>query len=251
MAVQVPGTLIYSSCARRIAPVALALLFFAAPGSAHALLLDSTVGLRAHGGANLSTDPTGAPGDGLGFRGPSAGYAWGYGAYYELRLLSFVGFEVGATWETGNLWRNIDIHTGLGTFKVKEKVTTKQIRVPLLLRLALPLGFGRLSLAGGPELLFPRTVDGVHEASGGSVGTAISTVKRRSTLFTGELGLTISVLGLVEIPIGLRASKNLSQPTEWSERVQIQTSGNTLTGYTVDGRDSWDIRLTAGVGFAF
>jgi hypothetical protein len=61
---------------------------------------------------------------------------------------------------------------------------------------------------------------------------------------TGGLGLVIELPATgIEIPIELRVSKNLSQPSDYSDR--ISQAG------VVRAESSWVYRLGVGLGFSF
>jgi hypothetical protein len=226
---------------------ALALLTIAAGASAD--LVDKSAGLKLAGGGNLWTTPSGVPGghNGLGFAGDGGGIGYGIGAYGELRVVKFLGLEVGVAYDNSSMWRNVTIN---GAVDTREKFTASNLRIPLLLKGILPLGLGRASIGIGPELIVPLSASAsVEVISGpGQVGAEPVARTASSTMLTTDLGLVIAPPGPIEIPIDLRVSKNLSQPDAWLDRVSGPVGAEL---YTVQAQSSWDFRLVAGVGVNF
>ena len=241
-------------CARNLAALTATLLLATAPSSASAFMPEFSAGLKLCGGANLWTEPTDAPGTGLGFRGETAGYGIGGGAYAEVRPIRFIGLELGLFYEQNKLWRNVDISGGIIT--VKEEVSANVLRVPVLVKAILPLGIVRLTAGIGPEFVLPQSTDGSHDVDSpsniiGSVQTTIQTESKSSTMLAMDLGVVIQIGDFLEIPVSLRGARNLSQDEAWADRVNASISGNTMTSYSVAVQNSWDFRLTAGVGYVF
>ncbi len=239
--------------ARFLTAMALAMSLAAAPSSASAFMPEFSAGLKMTGGANLWSEPTDTPGTGLGFRGETAGYGFGGGAYAEVRVFRFVGLELGLLYEQNKLWRNVDLSGGVVT--VKEEVSANVLRVPVLLKAILPLGIVRLTAGVGPELVMPQSTDGSHDVDTAAnvVLTSltkpdIGTESKSSTMLAMDLGVVIEVGGFLEIPLSLRAARNLSQEDAWSDRVDVTRLPQL---YSVVVQNSWDFRLTAGVGYVF
>jgi hypothetical protein len=219
-------------------------------GTARADVFSATVGAKAFAGGNLWTTPSNIPDgySGIGFAGDGGGVGYGGGVYVEGRLLRFVGAEIGLTYDSSVLERNVT-DTGTGS-KVNEKVTTPSWRLPLLAKAILPLPLGRLSLGIGPEFVFAGTSStSLSVTSGPGTGTSSNALKANttnSTMLTTDLGLTLELPLSLELPIDLRASKNLSQASDWGQRVDVSANG-----YTVNGQNSWDFRLSVGIGYRF
>ena len=214
---------------------------FLASSPAFALVLDSTYGLKGFAGGNLWTDPDEDFGDGFGFQGWGGGFAYGFGGYYELRVAKVVGVELDILWEEGELYRDVDIAGGT----IRESITATNLRLPLLLKFSLPMGFSRLTAGLGPEFVVPLSVGSDHTTKTGGVNllSEIKAEEAESTMFTMDLGMVFGA-GPVDIPLSLRASKNLSQSNKWGERVPEYGSSS----YTVKAQNSWDFRLMVGVG---
>src|SRR5439155_13135069 len=87
--------------------------------------------------------------------------------------------------------------------------------------------------------------------SGAGTGTSSNALKAStasSTMLTTDLGLTLELPAHLEVPVDLRASKNLSQESDWLKRVDVSTAAGT---YTVNAQNSWDFRLSVGLGYSF
>jgi hypothetical protein len=61
------------------------------------------------------------------------------------------------------------------------------------------------------------------------------------------LGLVFHAGDKIEIPVDIRAAKNLSQESDWDKRVKV----NSATDYEVTVQNSWDFRLAVGAGYRF
>ena len=241
------------STTRNLTALVLAVML-AAPSAASAFVVDFSAGLKGLGGANLWTEPTDTLGSGLGYRGDAGGYGFGGGLYGEVRLVKLVGLELGLLFDKSNLWRNVDINTGGMQIPVKEEVSATFLRVPILAKAILPLGIVRFSAGVGPEIVIGQSSDESIEVPDYVTLRSqpdFKTKTETSTHIAIDLGAVFDIAGIVEIPISLRASKNLSQGTAWSDRVEADIVGSTLRGYTVTVQNTWDFRLLVGVGYVF
>jgi len=164
--------------------------------------------------------------------------------------LRYLGLELGITYDSSVLERNVTI-SGTGS-KVTEKITTPSWRLPVLVKAILPVPSGRLSLGIGPEFVFAGTSStSLSVTSGPGTGTssnALSASTTNSTMLTSDLGLTLELPFSLELPIDLRASKNLSQQSDWEQRVAVSAANGT---YSVNAQNSWDFRLSVGIGYRF
>jgi len=224
------------------------LMSVAVPQKSQAVVLDQTVGLTFNGGGNMWTDPSGHFGDGFGFKGNSGGFSLGGSLYYELRVAKFVAFELGFSLEKTNLWRYIDVNVGFGEVEFVEQVEGWWLRIPLVLKGVLPVGFGRLSLGIGAEFVMPQSAQAFTKQDGfdATYNEQAKAEKTGSTMLLMDLGFAFDLPGPLEIPFRMRFGKNMSQSGEWSERVS--TAGN---GYTVNHQNSWELRLQLGLAYAF
>lgn len=212
-------------------------------------LIDSSAGFKALVGADIWSAPSNVPAgyDGLGFVGTAGGFGYGALAYYELRIIKFIGLEVDVAYQHGTFKRKITINPGLGTgVDITESVALSSFRLPILAKLNVPLGLGRLWLGLGPEFTVSQSSSGKLDSSVAVQG-GIATRDVKPTYGTGGLGLVIEIPAIgIDIPIEFRASKNLSQPSNYAERVTL-TDG----GATVRAESSWVLRLGAGLGYRF
>lgn len=221
----------------------LGLCFLSHPARAVGLI-DHSAGLKLLAGADVWSTPANVPAfaqNGLLFVGNGGGFGYGLMPYYELRIIKLVGVEAGVNYEHGSFHRNVT----LNSVDYTESVTLNSWRLPILAKLNIPLGLGRLWLGLGPEFT-------VSQSSTAKVTPAVANYATRDvkpTYFTGGLGLVIELpLTGIEIPVEFRASKNLSQPDNWSDRVTGDVAAQTVT---VRAESSWVYRLGAGIGFQF
>jgi len=91
------------------------------------------------------------------------------------------------------------------------------LRIPLLVKGVLPLPGIRLALIIGPEFVIPLKTEAAMDAP---VSTAFDFKVESSfrTLLTFGLDM------VVELPIDLRFFYNPSQPSDWSDRVELISS---------------------------
>ena len=215
-----------------------------------ASLTETTVGLKLLAGADLWSTPSGAPngGQGLGFTGSAAGIGYGAMAYYDLRIIKLIGVEADLAYEHGSFHRNV---TQNQVSQVTETVTTNDWRIPILAKLSIPLALGRIWVGAGPEFTLSQSSSGKLEQTSGTPGllsgASITTRDVKPTFATFGLGLVIEIPAIsLEIPVEFRASKNLSQPSAWSDRVEA-TDGSE----NVRAESSWVLRLGVGLGYRF
>ena len=223
-------------------------MVFASRPAAAVTLVDHTAGLKILAGADVWSTPSNLPGgtSGPGFAGNGAGIGYGALPYYELRIIKLVGFETGLEYEHGSFHRNNTINQ----IDTRETVTINSWRLPLLAKLNIPLGLGRIWFGLGPEFTLSQSSSAKFEVTSGAAAgvPTISTRDVKPTYFTGGLGLVIEMpLTGIEIPLEFRASKDLSQPSDWADRVTLLSP----TSYQVRAESSWVYRLGVGIGFQF
>ena len=220
-------------------------MLFASQQAVAVTLIDHSAGLKLLAGADVWSTPSNIPAGqtNAGFAGSAGGFSYGAMPYYELRIIKFVGFEAGLNYEHGSFHRNVTINQ----VDTTGTITINSWRLPLLAKLNIPLGLGRIWFGLGPEFTLSQSSSGKVEVASVAAG-AIPTHDVKPTYFTGGLGLVIELpLTGIEIPIEFRASKNMSQPSDWSERVTPQADGS----YSLRAESSWVYRLGAGIGFQF
>ncbi len=210
-------------------------------------LTDHSVGLKLLAGADVWSTPSNIPGgySGPGFAGNGGGFSYGAQPYYELRIIKLIGFETGLDYEHGSFHRNVTVNQA----DWRETITLNSWRLPLLAKLTIPAGIGRFSIGLGPEFTLAQSSSGTYELTSGAASTSITTHNVKPTYFMGALGFVIEipVIGL-EIPIELRAAKDLSQPSNWTDRV---TQGTGNYPFVVRAESSWVYRLGVGLGYHF
>lgn len=203
-------------------------------------LTDSTAGAKLFGGADTWSTPSGGDGDRFGFQGNAGGFSYGLAGYYELRIIKLIGVEADLAYQHGTFHRNVTYND----VKFTETVTLNSWRLPILAKLNIPLPLGRFWVGAGPEFTIAQSSSAKLEPSA-STNESETTHNVKPTYGTGGLGLVLELpLTGIEIPIEFRASKNLSQPDAWSDRVSSP-------GLNIRAESSWAFRLGVGLGFSF
>lgn len=207
---------------------------------------ESSVGAKLFLGGNLWSTPDDVPGgyDGLGFAGDGGGFGWGAALYYEARIVTHLGLELDLGYDSSTLLRNVTV-SGVDT---QEKVTHSGPRITFLVKGIVPAPFGRLWAGIGPEFMIASSADATLEVDGKEQSGVIEAEKKSSTMLALALGMVFHVGEAVEIPVDIRASKNMTQEAKWADRVEITGPSGP---YTVTAQNSWDFRLGVGAGYRF
>jgi len=209
---------------------------------------ESSAGAKLLAGGNVWSTPSNIPlnYDGLGFAGSGGGFGWGAALYYEARFIRHLGLEADLGYDSSSLFRNVTIN-GIDT---KETVSSSGLRLSFLAKGIASVPFGRLWVGLGPEFVLPSSTSDSLEISGQpNQDNAISSTKKNSTMLAFALGLVPEIGDKIEIPIDLRAAKNLTQESDWLDRVKVDPANPNQ--YDVTVQNSWDFRLAVGVGVRF
>jgi len=224
---------------------------------------ESSAGLKLLAGGNVWTTPSDVPNtpgggkyDGIGFPGDGGGFGWGVAPYYEARFIQHIGLELDLGYDSSAIQRNVTYN---GVVKVTEKVEMSGLRWGLLAKGIVPTPFGRIWLGLGPEFVSGSSADASLEVKSGPVTPADraaleklpSAKSKSSTMLTFAFGLAIHIGEHLEIPVDLRAAKNMSQDSKWADRVKVTTVNGIVTNYEVTAQSSWDFRLATGLGYRF
>ena len=222
---------------------------------------ESSLGLMMRAGGNLWTKPDHIdPGyDALGFAGSAGGFGWGGALYYEARIEQYLGLELDFGYDHSELHRSLTYKVNNVPFNANESVTASGVRWGLLAKAIAPVSSGRLWLGIGPGFISGSSVDGKVEITDGSpsqalrsgIENSIHETSKYSTMLTLALGAAIEVGEHVEIPIDLRAAKNLSQAANWKDRVNTTKLFAKPRSYDVTVQSSWNFRLGLGLGYRF
>ncbi|MEZ4375588.1 MAG: hypothetical protein R3B07_32560 [Polyangiaceae bacterium] len=232
----------------------------AAPPDGHVVaddrIVEGSAGLKLLLGGSLWSTPDNIPGgyEGIGFAGSAGGFAYGGAVYAEGRFFKYLGLELDVGYDDTTLKRKVTFRGVVAgqavSADVHESVETSSMFFGLLIKGVVPAPFGRAWFGLGPQFKSAGSADGKLDGASFADGL-IKAKAESSTLLNLGLGMVIHAGDLIEIPIELRAAKNLSQEADWDKRVKLNTSGNTLTSYEVTAQSSWDFRLGLGVGARF
>jgi hypothetical protein len=225
---------------------------------------EGSLGAMVFLGGNFFTTPdnrqieerTGVESDGLGFSGDAGGFGWGVGVYGEVRVMEHLGFQLGVGYDQSILTRDVDFTSitpgSTSTVVIEEHMTMRGLRFPMLVKGIIPTTFGRVWAGVGPEAVVMRWVEGEIVGAPASVTGSIHPRKASSLMLLFGLGAVFNVGDTVELPIELRASRSLSQGSDWADRVEVAEPPNenpTYNPYTVKAQSTWDFRLALGLGF--
>ena len=226
---------------------------------ANALLLDSISGLKLSYGASYFDEPTEAPGTGNGFRDHGFGLGFGIAGYYELSLVKFFSVETGIGYRNAEIMREITVN---GIFEYEERFLYSSLHIPFMAKLNLPGVGGSFNFGLGLDFDFPISSEGkvefVKGAEFATTGTkndlsaSVSTEDTNSTYGVFSLGYTVSIPGVLEVPIALQGMRNLSINDKWNERVSLnRVTNNGVRNFSIKTQDSWQLRFILGAALKF
>ena len=205
------------------------------------------IGIKGFGGANVWTEPSGVPAayamSDVGFAKARAGAGGGAGLYLQARFIRFIGFETGMLYEWNSIWENLN----LDGVHVKFTAVNNVLRFPFLVKGILPLAGARLALAIGPEVVVPVSTSASTDISLPSF--RFEARSKVSTMLTMGFDIDIELPAHLLVPIGIRASYNLTQPSDYVDRVTVTHAGQLLTGENVLYQNSWDFRFQIGLAY--
>ena len=177
----------------------------------------------------------------------------GGGLFVELNLLKFIGLEVDVLYEANSLTFKEDY----GGFEYDYNTRYQQIRIPVLVKGVLPMGAAELSLGVGPEFVFGlgASVDFDYHTVATPAQKEIleafyDAEKADDTFLDVDFGVNIKVWRLF-IPISLRVGFNLTEPSDYDDRVDLTIIGTSVTNARVRAIESFHFSLMAGVGYVF
>ena len=231
------------------AAVALSLSLLVSPASGRAGILEWSAGVKAAGGVEIWTGPSGLPIWTAGFPlfdEDRAGWSAGVGIYGELRILKFLAVEIGFDYRYQRLMED----TSINAAKSEETVTWHTLRIPILVKGVLPLGMVRLWVGIGPEFAFGVGSSAELEMKRGFyVPTPKLKARDVNDIYlTTGLGVVVSI-GPIAIPIELRFGYNVTQPGGYGGR--IGDGLPTDATFTVRASNTMEARLLLGVGYEF
>jgi len=209
------------------------------------------------GGVDIGVDETGGTFSLPVFDGTRAGYVLSGGVFVEAIIYEHLGFEVGLHFVHRTLLEDIDWsftdNTGgsLTAFEshTEEEVTWHAFNVPILIKGMIRTDNTRVSLGVGPELAFVerasskfKITDGALQSDDASDGTfpfascfdgkarlpgtrcnfeRIGAKPQDSVYLTVAFGIEIAAGEHFVVPIDLRWSYNLSQESDYLDRVEV------------------------------
>ena len=238
--------------------VLLAVLLVTSQAARADFLWELRVGAKGSFTGNLFYEPENAlPGTEIIWGDTQFYIGGGGGLFVELNLLKFVGLEVDILYEANALTFKEDY----GGFEYDYNTRYKQIRIPVLVKGVLPMGTAELSLGVGPEFVIGMgaSVDfnyhtamtsAQKQAADQALNALYDAEQASDTFLDVDFGVNVKVWKLF-IPISLRVGFNLTQSSDYEDRVDLTIVGNSITNAKVKAIESYHFTLMAGVGYVF
>ncbi|MCA9628406.1 MAG: hypothetical protein KC766_12100 [Myxococcales bacterium] len=213
----------------------------------------ASAGLKVLLGGSVWTAPDDVPDgyEGLGFSGVGGGFGYGAALYAEGRIATYLGLEFDLGYDHTTLRRQVTFDKVVDG---DESFVSSGIWFGFLIKGVIPTQFGRFWLGLGPRFMNPSSNEAKLDSQDIPVEAgAVRAKGESSTMLDMALGLVIHADETVEIPIELRAAKNLSQDASWRDRVDVKEldAAGQVTSYEVKAQSSWDFRLGVGIGARF
>ncbi len=217
-----------------------------------------SLGVKGCFGGNFVTSPDNAPSWAIIYDDGAGGIGGGGGLYTEFRILKgHLGLEFDLIFEKNKNWSSITFNNVLETDWI---FTFNAVRMPLLLEGSVENESVRGSLGIGPEFVVGTGASTDIEVTEGdqnldedglqviqAARDRFTASKQTDTYICFGLGLAFKVWKLA-ITIDMRYAYNLTQPSEYLDRVEY--SGNTAEpDVKTIASNSMDLRILLGVAY--
>ncbi len=217
-----------------------------------------SLGAKGCFGGNFVTSPDNAPAWALVYDDGAGGIGGGGGLYTEFRILKgHLGLEFDLIFEHNKNWSSITFNNVLETDWI---FTFNAVRMPLLLEGSLESESVRGSLGVGPEFVVGTGAATDIQVTEGSQyldedglqalqasRNRFTASKQTDTYICFGLGLAIKVWKLA-VTIDMRYAYNLTQPSEYDDRVEYSGSTTEPDVETI-ASNSMDLRILLGVAY--
>jgi hypothetical protein len=221
----------------------LVVLLMTAQAARADFLWELRVGAKGSFTGNLFYEPENALPNSEIFWGDTQFYIGGGGGLFvELNLLKFIGLEVDVLYEANSLTFKEDY----GGFEYDYNTHYQQIRIPVLVKGVLPMGTAEFSLDAGVDFDYHTVATPAQKELLESLYDA---EKAKDTFLDLDFGVNIKVWKLF-IPISLRVGFNLTEPSDYEDRVELTNVGGNWHA-KVRAIESYHFTLMAGVGYVF
>ncbi|MEZ4375589.1 MAG: hypothetical protein R3B07_32565 [Polyangiaceae bacterium] len=214
---------------------------------------EGSIGLKVLLGGSVWSAPDNVPDgyEGLGFSGVGGGFAYGGALYAEGRIATYLGLEFDLGYDDTTLRRQVTFDKVVDG---DESFESSGIYFGFLIKGVVPTQFGRFWGGLGPKFVNPSTNEAKLDSKDIPVDAgAVQAKGTNSTLLDMGFGIVIHATDSIEVPIELRAAKNLTQEANWEDRVNVKErdASGQVTSYEVTAQSSWDFRLGFGLGVRF
>lgn len=227
-------------------------------GDADTPFFGVSLGVKGAFGGNFVTDPDNAPPGAIIFDDGAGGIGGGGGLYTEFRILNgHLGLEFDLIFEKNKNWSSITFSNVVETDWI---FTFNAVRIPLLLEGSVESESVRGSLGIGPEFVVGTGASTDIEVTEGdqyldedgrqgleATADRFTASKQTDTYICFGLGLAIKVWKLA-ITIDMRYAYNLTQPSEYDDRVEYSGSQTEPDVETI-ASNSMDLRILLGVAY--
>ncbi len=224
-------------------------------GDADTPFFGVSLGVKGAFGGNFVTDPDNAPDWAIIYDDGAGGIGGGGGLYTEFRILKgHLGLEFDLIFEKNKNWSSITFNN---LVEMDWIFTFNAVRMPLLLEGNVENDLVRGSLSVGPEFVVGTGASTDIQVTEGSqyidendlqaLRNRFTATKQTDTYICFGLGLAIKVWKLA-ITIDMRYAYNLTQPSEYDDRVEYSGSETDLDVETI-ASNSMDLRILLGVAY--
>ncbi len=214
-----------------------------------------SLGVKGAFGGNFVTNPDNAPIGAIIYDDGAGGIGGGGGLYTEFRILKgHLGLEFDLIFEKNKNWSSITFSNVVETDWI---FTFNAVRMPLLLEGSVESESVRGSLGIGPEFVVGTGASTDIQVTEGSQYVDENELQASRNRFTASkqtdtyicfgLGLAIKVWKLA-VTIDMRYAYNLTQPSEYDDRVKYSGSTTDPDVETI-ASNSMDLRILLGVAY--
>lgn len=227
-----------------------ALLTLAPAAATPAVTLEWSVGVKGGGGVDLWLAPDNAP-DWTNvaplFSDDTTGWSYGGGPFAELRILTYLAFEIDVLFFEQE--RVEETAWSVGPGRIDTRLRWTGLRVPILVKGVLPLGATRLWLGAGPEVAVGITssteVDVRENPTTPPPNITSHTVT--DVYFLTTLGAAFA-LDPLTLTLEARVAYNLTQPADFRDRVDYDEAVREMS---LRAASTLDMRLLVGLAYDF
>ncbi len=217
-----------------------------------------SLGVKGGAGGNYLTEPDDVPLGAIVYEEGAGGWGAGGGLYTELRALwGYLGLEIDLLFDHSRNWSSNTINN---VVEINWISMSNALRIPLLLKGNIEMESVRFYLGIGPEFVIGLDAGTDIEVTEGSEYVGQDDINDLKQLFKAktqtdtylcvDLGLAVKVWELA-ITVDLRYGYNLTQPSKYEDRVNIENVGGNSYAFTTISSNTMDGRILLGLAYEF